>query len=81
MNQRTYYSEEAKYRARREMAIILGVVLALGISIGTAIAMLFAPSSGEETREELADVTEHAYKRLEDKFNKLRKQVEDRLPS
>ena len=81
MSQRVYYSDEARQRVQRETAIILGIVLALGISIGTAIAMLFAPKRGEEVREDLAEATDHALKRLEKQFNTLREQVEDRLPN
>jgi gas vesicle protein len=79
--QRTFYSDEAKQRVRRETTFVLGVVLALGVGIGTAIAMLFAPQSGDETREEIAHATDGTVKKLEKQFNHLREQVEERLTS
>ena len=41
--------------------------------------MLFAPKRGEEVREDIAEVTDGAMKRLEKQFHTLREQVEDRL--
>jgi gas vesicle protein len=79
MSQRIYYSDEARQQVQRETAMILAIVLALGISIGTAIAMLFAPKRGEEVREDIVEVTDGAFKRLEKQFHNLREQVEDRL--
>jgi gas vesicle protein len=79
MSQRVYYSDEARRQVQRETAMIIAVVLALGVSIGTAIAMLFAPKRGEEVREDIAEVTDGAMKRLEKQFHTLREQVEDRL--
>jgi hypothetical protein len=81
MNQRTYYSEEAKHRVRRDTTLMISVFLALGISIGTALAMLFAPKSGNETREDIAEATDGAVKKLESKFNEFRKEVESRFAS
>jgi gas vesicle protein len=51
------------------------------VGIGTAIAMLFAPQSGDETREEIAHATDGTVKKLEKQFNHLREQVEERLTS
>ena len=79
MSQRIYYSDEARRQVQRETAMILAIVLALGVSIGTAIAMLFAPKRGEEVREDIVEVTDGAFKRLEKQFHNLREQVEDRL--
>ena len=81
MSQRTYYSEEARQRAQREKTLIVAVFLALGISIGTALAMLFAPRSGNETREEISEATDSAIKKLEARFRALREQMEERLTS
>jgi hypothetical protein len=87
MSQRTYYSEEAERRAKRDQLVVVGVFLALGLSIGTAIAMLFAPQSGDETRRQLSEnvekqmkdgrkVTETAIERLERNVDQLRERME-----
>lgn len=55
MNSRMYYSEQAKSRAQSERAVIALVFLILGLSIGAAIALLFAPESGSEMRGQLAE--------------------------
>ncbi len=90
MSQRTYYSEEAERRAKRDQLVIVGVFLALGLSIGTAIAMLFAPQSGNETRRQIAEnvekqveggrkATETAIERLEKNVDQLRQRMEERV--
>jgi len=90
MSERKYYSEQSKQRAQREQFLLIGVFLALGLSIGTALAILFAPQSGEETREEIInraekqfesgrETTEKTMARLQEDFNKLRALVEERL--
>ena len=79
MSQRTYYSEEAKQQAQMKTTFIVAICLALGATIGTAIAMLFAPQSGDETREELTDATNSALHNLQSQVNDLRKRLEDRV--
>jgi gas vesicle protein len=87
---RTYYSREAEMRAAREKAALTFVFLLLGLGIGTALALLFAPRSGSEIRDELSHATEGALnqgrdavnpalKRLEKEFADLRKRVDDRI--
>jgi len=87
---RTYYSREAEMRAAREKAALTFVFLLLGLGIGTALALLFAPRSGEETRHDISHATEGALnqgrdavnpalKRLEKEFAELRKRVDDRI--
>jgi gas vesicle protein len=90
MSQRTYYSEEARQRAQIRNTVVVAICLALGATIGTAIAMLFAPKSGDETREDIANVfeeqaergrkaSEHAIGQLEKQMNDLRKRVEEKI--
>lgn len=92
MNDRIYYSREAEERANRDRAVAVLVFMALGLGIGAALALLFAPKSGEKTRAELAgalnegldsgrEATQKAIKTLEKDFSDLRKRVEDSLPS
>jgi gas vesicle protein len=89
MNERTYYSHEAEMRAMRERAMAVGMFMLLGLGIGAALALMFAPKSGEKLRKELAEGVEDRFgrdanktlHRLEKDFNDLRKRVEDRLES
>lgn len=87
MSERTYYSEESKNRAQLRIAALVSICLALGAGIGTILAILFAPKSGEEIREDIADVfsnqieqgrkaTENAIERLEGRVDELRDRVE-----
>jgi gas vesicle protein len=90
MNQRIYYSQEAEQRANREKTIAIVLFLALGVGIGALLALLFAPRSGGQIRQEIAstfeegfdtgrDATTTAVQRLEKSFAELSKKLEDRL--
>ncbi len=90
MNERIYYSHEAEMQANRERALVIGIFMLLGLGIGAALALLFAPKSGSQIRKELAagvedrfeggrDATGKALQRLEKEFSDLRKRVDERL--
>lgn len=55
MNDRIYYSHEAKQQAQRQKMVLLMMVAGLSIGIGAMISLLFAPQSGDKTREQLND--------------------------
>ncbi len=87
---RIYYSHDAEIRAVRDRTILTLVFLTFGLGIGAILALLFAPSSGKNTRHDLAEsvgdglnagreAVEPMVKRLEEQFNELHKSVEDRL--
>jgi len=89
-NDRVYYSHDAETQAKREMAAITVLVLALGMGIGALLAFLFAPFSGKKARHELAqsmgeewkngrEAVDPLMKRIEEKFGELRKNVEERV--
>lgn len=89
-NDRIYYSRAAEERAKREQMVLTVVFLLLGLSIGAVLALLFAPSSGRDTRQEISstvgeqvetgrEATNRALHRLESEFAELRKRLEDRL--
>jgi gas vesicle protein len=89
-NDRVYYSHDAETHAKRELIALAMFTLMLGLGIGATLALLFAPSSGQKARHDLAqgmgkdwengrDAVDPMVKRLEDKFGELLKQVEDRL--
>jgi gas vesicle protein len=90
MSDRIYYSREAEIQARREQITMITLFLALGLGIGALLALLFAPGSGEQTRQGLTSTLEDRFDtsreatrktihRLEKEFNELRDRVEDRL--
>lgn len=79
MSQRTYYSQEAKQQAQMKTTIIVAICIGLGVTIGTIVAMLFAPQSGDETREDLSGATNSALDHLQHQVNDLRKRLEDRV--
>lgn len=87
---RVYYSRDAEMHAMRDRTVLALVFLTFGLGIGTALALLFAPSSGKTTRRDLAkgveeglhtglESVEPVVKRLEEEFADLRKSVEERL--
>jgi gas vesicle protein len=88
MSQRTYYSDEARQRAEVQVTFLVGISLVLGAVIGTIVAMLFAPKSGDETREDLAHTleeqaergrkaSEKAVSQLEHQVNDLKKRFDE----
>lgn len=89
MNDRIYYSRDAELQAMRDRNVAMFAVLVIGVTIGTALALLFAPRSGEKTRSQLGDALEQTFderrkqgnetiERLEKDFADLRKRIEDR---
>lgn len=90
MNDRIYYSREAESQAMRERNTAILAFFVVGITLGTALALLFAPRSGEKTRAEIADAIDEGFRegrkssagtveRLEKEFADLRKRLEERL--
>jgi len=84
-NKRIYYSHEAEIQARRERAIATILFLALGLCAGAILALLFAPTSGKETREGIIgsledqlDNSRQVIHRLEDELRDLRSRLEQR---
>jgi len=49
----------------------------VGLGIGSLIAILYAPKSGEETREYLAQKAKEASRYAEEKMRELRKEAEE----
>jgi gas vesicle protein len=89
MNDRIYYSRDAEIQAMRDRNVAMLAVLVIGVTIGTALALLFAPRSGEKTRAQISDALEQGFdegrkqgnetiERLEKDFADLRKRIEDR---
>lgn len=66
MSDRMYYSNEAKQRARAERTFLALLFTGLGLSIGAAIALMFAPMRGDEFREELTQQASKARDNIEE---------------
>lgn len=71
MQNRMYYSEEARQRAYSERTTMAIIFLVLGLSIGAAIALLFAPQSGSDSREQLSRNASHLRDEAEDRVREL----------
>ena len=87
---RTYYSRDAEMRANRERISLTVICLMFGLGIGTAMALLFAPTNGKQTRDELFHTLEEGVQngrerieptvaKLEKEVHDLRKKVEERM--
>ena len=64
MANRTYYSEEAAERAKKQQGAGALVVLMLGLALGAVIALLYAPREGKKTRKLLGKETKKTRKLL-----------------
>jgi gas vesicle protein len=89
---RTYYSREAEERAARDRRMLAFAYSLLGLAVGLVLALMFAPKSGEQTREEIERSLEHglkdgreavepSVKRMEKEIADIRRKVEERVNS
>lgn len=79
MSQRRYYSRESRLQAKRERSFLIMVALSVGIGIGSIIALLFAPTEGEQMREDLTENIETRMEHLQHQVEDLRSKFEKRL--
>ena len=88
--ERTYYSREAEMRVAREQLALTLMCVLLGLGIGSMLALMFAPTTGERMRRQLGHILENSVSggrerieptvtQLEREFNDLRQKVEARL--
>lgn len=95
MPSRIYYSEEAEQLARKQQVLQITLFMLIGLSIGTVIALLFAPQKGKDTRKDISrelgdtfgsgrdstgDMVKDTVKKLEDQYKSLRSEM-DKLVS
>lgn len=71
MATRKYYSEEARHQAYTERTFIATVCLIVGITVGTVIALLFAPEKGSDVRHSLGNTMGDFAEKAEDTVKKL----------
>ncbi|MCA9884205.1 MAG: YtxH domain-containing protein [Anaerolineae bacterium] len=79
MSERIYYSQDAKMQAQRQTFLVVVFMLSIGVGIGAVLGLLFAPKTGEVTREELAKAVEERAKEVESQMSDLRKKIDDRI--
>ena len=72
-NNRVYYSHDAEVHAARKNAALVVLALSVGAGIGAAAGLMFAPNTGQKTREDLTHSLEQGVKNLEDKVEEARK--------
>ena len=88
--ERTYYSREAEMRVAREQLALTLMCVLLGLGVGSMLALMFAPTTGERLRRELGHILENSVNsgrerveptiaQLEREFSDLRQKVEARL--
>lgn len=81
MSSRIYYSEEAEKAMKRQRIVDALMFTGLGIGLGSAIALLLAPNSGEKTRELIADTLEEGFQRGRDATDEALGQLEQEVPN
>jgi len=59
------------------LSFVLGTLF--GAAVGSIVALLFAPSSGEELRTNIKIRTDNQYARLQDGYQKGLQQVQSRM--
>jgi hypothetical protein len=90
MSDRMYYSREAERQAYAERLALAVIVLITGLGIGTLLALLFAPQSGDKTRRDIASGAEDilgegrqtgakVVEGVVDGVDRLRRSVEERV--
>ncbi len=78
-NDRIYYSHDAKMHSMVNRIVVTLVFLMIGSGIGAILALLFAPSSGQSTRHDLAKGVEEGLQSGRDAVQPIVKQVKKEL--
>ncbi|HEX2622827.1 MAG TPA: YtxH domain-containing protein [Phototrophicaceae bacterium] len=81
MSERMYYSREAEQRAQRDRMLVALVATALGVGLGTVIALILAPQAGEDTRNQLGQQVGQVAHEVFNGVDRLRNDVGERLNS
>lgn len=68
---------EIERKKRLDTASKVGLGLALGSLVGSALGVLFAPKSGKETREDIKDIAEKSVDTIKAKTNELSETVQE----
>jgi hypothetical protein len=65
--------------SRRDQTTAFAAGIAIGLAVGAGIALLFAPQSGEDTREAIADRGRRLAHRGSDAWDDLRDELQDAM--
>lgn len=76
MNYKKAISDRFKSRTTPTSASTVALALAGGIAVGAIISLLFAPQSGEDTRNMIADKTRDLTDGVKDKYKSLKNKVQ-----
>ena len=87
---RIYYSHNAEMHSMHNRIVMTLIFLMLGSGIGAILALLFAPSSGQSARHDLAksveeglqsgrDAVQPIVKQVKKEFGDLQKNIEEHL--
>jgi len=79
-NSRIYYSEEAEQKMKRQRTLSALMFTALGIGIGSAVALLLAPNDGESTREMVTNTLENSVQRGRENTNDVLSRLQEEIP-
>lgn len=78
-DRRIYYSDEARQYAEQRQMLQLLLAAAIGMAVGGAAALLFAPQSGDKIRRRLAHAIDEGYQRgreaTDDAIGELEKEI------
>lgn len=80
MTERIYYSREAEALAKRQRVVSTITYFTLGLGIGAALALLFAPNEGERMRRLLANALEEGFQRGRERTSEALNELEREYP-
>jgi gas vesicle protein len=76
MNYKKAITDRFQGKTNHTSATTVALALAGGIAIGAIVSLLFAPQSGEDTRNMIADKTRDLTDNVKDKFRALRNKAQ-----
>lgn len=76
MNYKKAITDRFQSKTTHTSAATVALALAGGIAIGAIVSLLFAPQSGEDTRNMIADKTRDLTDGVKEKFKSLRNKAE-----
>lgn len=76
MNYKKAITDRFQSKTTHTSPATVALALAGGIAIGAIVSLLFAPQSGEDTRNMIADKTRDLSDNVKDKFKAIRNKAE-----
>jgi len=78
MNYKKAITDRFQRKTTHTSASTVALALVGGIAVGAIVSLLFAPQSGEDTRNMIADKTRDLTDNVKDKFKSIRNRAEDK---